>query len=67
MEDIAGKQPISAYKVAESMFFELQFFCPAAAEKQFRQAEALHAEELWFSCPSSSLMAVEDFNSQMEK
>lgn len=46
MEDIAVKQPISAYKVAESMFFELQFFCPAAAEKQFRQAEALHTEEL---------------------
>ncbi len=40
MEDVAEKQPISAYKVAESMFFEPQFFCPAAAGKQFRQAEA---------------------------
>lgn len=46
MEDIAEKQPISAYKVAESMFFEPRFFCPAAAVKQFRQAEALHTEEL---------------------
>lgn len=25
MEDVAEKQPISAYKVAESMFFELRF------------------------------------------
>lgn len=49
MEDVGEKQPISAYKVAESMFFFFSyifFSCPAAAEKQFRQAEAPHAEEI---------------------
>ena len=49
MEDIGEKQPISAYKVAESMFFggffSAQVFCPAA-EKQFRQAEAPHTGAL---------------------
>lgn len=40
------KQPISAYKGAESLFFELRFFCPAAAEKALRRAGAVHAEEL---------------------
>lgn len=69
MEDIGEKQPISAYKVAESMFFfsYIFFSCPAAAEKQFRQAEAPHAEEIWFSCPSISLKAAEDCNSLMER
>lgn len=49
MVDMAGKQPISEFKVAESMFFELQHFSPAAAgkkKKQFRQAEAPHTQKL---------------------
>lgn len=35
MEGIAEKQPVSAYKVAERVLFEICFCCPAAAVIQF--------------------------------